>query len=172
MRAPQARKRLFFALWPDAAQRRQLTERLRPLLPQIPGKAVPPANYHITLVFIGGFAESRIAELRRRAGAIAFEPFELVLDHFEYWKKPRIVCLAASQVPPALADLVANLNAALSPLGFVPEERRYRPHLTLVRKAPAHPAAGLDTAITMHWKNFELVESISAEAGVRYQPLR
>lgn len=164
-------QRLFIALWPSGAQRNHIVERLNPLLPALPGKAVIPGNYHITLVFIGSFSTSRIAELRRRIAAVPVRPVELELDHFEYWKKPRIVCLAASHVPAALEELVEDLNAALVPLGFVPEERRYRPHLTLTRKATARPAVELDSSISLQWDHFDLVESVSTNNGVRYHPL-
>lgn len=171
MPAAESHKRLFIALWPSTAQRKHIVERMQPFAAAIPGKVVIPANYHVTLVFIGSFAESRIAELRERIAAVPLQPVEIQLDHFEYWKKPRIVCLAASRIPPALADLVDNLNAALTPLGFVPETRRYRAHLTLSRKASARPAADLDEPISLHWDHFRLVESVSTEKGVRYYPL-
>lgn len=164
-------KRLFIALWPSRAQRQQLVERLHPFMPAIPGKPVIPGNYHITLVFIGGFAESRIPELRQRIASVPMKPVELELDHFEYWKKPRIVCLAASQVPAAVDELVDNLNASLAPFGFEPEKRGYRPHLTLTRKATARPAVELDAPISLLWHHFELVESVSTDNGVRYHRL-
>jgi 2'-5' RNA ligase len=164
-------KRLFIALWPSRAQRNHLVEALQPLMPAIPGNAVIPGNFHITLVFIGSFAESRIAELQQRIALVPMRPVKVELDHFEYWRRPRIVCLAASHVPAALEELVENLNTALLPLGFVPEKRSYRPHLTLTRKATARPAAGLDVPISLRWDHFELVESVSTDKGVRYHPL-
>lgn len=171
MPAAESHKRLFIALWPSRAQRRHIVERLQPFVSAIPGKAVIHGNYHITLVFIGRFPVSRIDELRQRIAAVRMLPVDIELDHFEYWKKPRIVCLAASQVPALLDELVENLNAALAPLGFVPEQRSYRPHLTLARKATSRPVADLDDPIALHWDQFTLVESISTENGVRYHPL-
>lgn len=171
MPADERYKRLFIALWPSKAQRRHIVECLRPIMRAIPGKAVVPGNYHLTLVFIGRFAESRIDELRQRIAAVPMPPVDIELDHFEHWTKPRIVCLAASQVPAALDELVENLNAALAPFDFVPEKRRYRPHLTLSRKAAARPAIEFDSPISLRWTDFTLVESVSTESGVRYHPL-
>ncbi|MDH5265059.1 MAG: RNA 2',3'-cyclic phosphodiesterase, partial [Betaproteobacteria bacterium] len=63
--------RLFFALWPDAAARAALADLARATANRYGGRAVPAANLHLTLVFLGEVDPARIAALRRAVDGLA-----------------------------------------------------------------------------------------------------
>ncbi|HHJ15628.1 MAG TPA: RNA 2',3'-cyclic phosphodiesterase [Gammaproteobacteria bacterium] len=124
------RKRLFFALWPDAEVRRQLAQAAR----HWSRHPVPEANLHMTLAFLGGCTEQQQDCLYRVAPGVHGEPFELQLDFLGHWERPRTRWLGTSQIPDALLQLEADLRLALEPCEVKLEERHFVPHVTLSRK--------------------------------------
>ena len=165
-------KRLFFALWPDNRQRDRLRDVINSVAKTVEGRAVDRRSWHVTLPFIGEFEESRIPELLEFARDIEVEPFRLVFDRLEFWARPKVACLVAATVPTELENLVASLNSILQEVGMTPEDRTYRPHITVVRNARTFPTERLTQRATTEWSNFELVESRSGPGGVSYIPLK
>ena len=163
--------RLFFALWPTEALRRALAGRVAALVPPGAGRAQRPDQLHLTLEFLGSVPAARLPDLREASAAVHGEPFELVLDALEYWRRPRVLCMVARELPPALVALVQSLRNELASRGFESECRPYRAHLTLARKVgkPPGPAA----VDPVHWPatDFALVESVTERAGSIYRPL-
>ena len=165
-------KRLFFALWPDHRQRDRLRDVVASVAKTVEGRAVDRRDWHVTLAFIGPFPEDRVPYLLERAAQIEVEPFRLNFDRLEYWARPRVASLSAATVPPALQQLVDALNSVLLDLGLKPEDRNYRPHITVVRNARAFTTERLTQRVTTEWSSFELVESVSVPGGVNYVPLK
>ena len=165
-------KRLFFALWPDHRQRERLRDVVASVAKTVEGRAVDRRDWHVTLAFIGPFPENRVPYLLERAAQIEVEPFRLNFDRLEYWARPRVASLSAATVPPALQQLVDALNAVLLDLGLKPEDRNYRPHITVVRNARAFTTERLSQRVVTEWSSFELVESVSVPGGVNYVPLK
>ena len=163
------KQRLFFALWPSGTMR----ESLSPLLKfnhECGGRPHPPSNLHITLNFLGMVdADSRDC-LEQAVGEIIIPPFELTLNRFGYWPRPRVMWLGCNETPQALTDLVNGLNRVMAQCGLQPESRPYQPHLTLLRKArqaPKQPAPEL----SWQARDFVLAESVSTPGGVEYRVL-
>ncbi len=161
-------QRLFFALWPEDALRATLDRRVRELTPGR-GRAVTRENLHLTLAFLGNTATDMRVCLERAADAIRIPRFDLTLDRTGYFSRARVYWLGASQIPAALTDLVAALNAAQRQCGGDPEPRPFRAHLTLARKVrrqppPADPAP-------LHWpvERFALVSSRTFPEGPLYR---
>ena len=165
-------KRLFFALWPDARQRDRLRDIINSVAKTVEGRSVDRRNWHVTLSFIGPFPAHRVPYLLERASDIAVEPFRLNFDRLEFWPRPRVASLCAATVPPELQALVDALNGVLRDLGLHPEERAYRPHITVVRNARHFETERLTQRVTTEWSDFELMESVSSPGGVRYVPLK
>ncbi len=165
-------KRLFFALWPDHRQRDRLRDVINSVAKTVEGRFIDRRNWHVTLVFIGTFPENRVPYLLERAQDIHVEPFRLNFDRLEYWPRPRVASLVAATVPPELQQLVDALNGIISDLGLEPEDRVYRPHITVVRNARHFTTERLTQRATMEWSGFELVESVSGPGGVSYVPLK
>jgi 2'-5' RNA ligase len=163
--------RLFFALWPDAHLRSSLSERVPHVLEGLGGKPQRPDQWHVTLEFLGEVASDRQAALHGAAGRVRAEPFTVSFDEFHHWHKPQVVCLAASVIPGPLAGLVAGLRAALADEGFKPEDRDFRPHVTLARKVKAARPGRLDPPLAWPADRFALVRSVTDPAGSRYEPL-
>lgn len=165
-------KRVFFALWPDNRQREQLRDVIGAVAKTVEGKMVERRNWHITLAFIGAFPEDRIPYLMERAGEIHVRPFGLNFDRLEYWPRPRVASLSAASVPEELQELVDSLNQVISDLGLTPEDRNYRPHITVVRNARSFTTERLSQRVRTQWSSFELMESASGPGGVSYTPLK
>jgi 2'-5' RNA ligase len=165
-------KRLFFALWPDNRQRERLRDPINSVAKTVEGRAVERRNWHVTLAFIGPFPENRVAYLLEQAKEIHVEPFRLNFDRLEFWPRPRVASLSAATVPPELQELVDSLNFIISDLGLKPEDRNYRPHITVVRNARSFTTERLTQRVQTEWSSFELIESVSGPGGVTYIPLK
>ncbi len=165
-------KRLFFALWPDDRQRDRLRDVINSVAKTVEGRAVDRRSWHITLSYIGELEESRIPDLQALAGNIEVEPFRLGFDRLEFWARPKVASLVAATVPTELEKLVASLNSVLEEVGVTPEDRTYRPHITVVRNARTFTTERLTQRATTEWSGFELMESRSGPGGVSYIPLK
>ena len=165
-------RRLFYALWPDNRQRDRLRDVINSVAKTVEGKAVDRRNWHITLVFIGEFPENRVPYLIERAAQIKVEPFRLSFDRLEFWPRPKVASLCAATVPPELQAIVDALNRVLLDLGLKPEDRTYRPHITVARNARPFPTERLAQRSITEWSGIELVESVPVPGGVHYVPLK
>ncbi len=164
-------KRVFFALWPDSRQRDRLRDFIAPAAKLVEGNAVDRRNWHVTLAFIGNFPVHRLPELHEIHDHIGVEPFRLRFDRIEFWARPRIAVLAAPTVPAELQALVDGLNQRLQAAAIPTEDRTYRPHVTVVRKARPFETQRLAQAAVTEWSACELVESVPGAGGVTYRPL-
>ena len=165
-------KRVFFALWPDHRQRDRLRDTINSVARDVEGRIVDRRNWHITLAFVGDIEERLIPELQQRASQIKVQPFHLSFDRLEYWARPRVACLVAATVPTELQQLVTSLHAAMQEVGVIPEDRTYRPHITVARNARTFTTERLSQRATSEWSEFTLMESVSGPGGVSYVPLK
>lgn len=162
-----AASRLFFALWPDDATREALVKVQRQLA-AAGGRPIHPRDLHITLAFLGQVADERLACVYAAAQRVCVPPLSFTLDRQGAWPGPRVAWAAPSTVPQGLTDLVAQLWQGLVDCGFVPEARAYRPHVTLLRKAPRLPAADLAEPIPWTAEAFVLAASATGPAKPGY----
>lgn len=166
-----SKKRIFFALWPSDRQRQKIDAAIEPYKEKLAGKWTPRSNWHITLVFIGGFAVDDLAALQRAAGSIRCPGIALRFQRIDYWKRPKIMVLSTDFVCNELLELVRALQNAATRFGHTPETRAYSPHLTIARKARFFEPITLAQPLELRWSSFRLIESVSAPAGVQYRPL-
>lgn len=165
-------KRLFFALWPDDRQRDQLRNAISPVAKMVEGSAVYRGNWHVTLAFIGDFPERQIPHLLDAVRVIPFEPLRLRFDRAEYWPRPKIAVLVAKTVPVELEKVVSSLNLLLTDSGVLPAPYNFRPHITIVKRARPFETQRLAQPADIEWSGFELVESVPAQGGRTYRPLK
>ena len=165
-------RKLFFSLWPDDRQRDRLRDVISPAVRLIDGRAVPRNNWHITLLFVGEFPESALTGLLQRSQEIQFEPFRTRLDKIEYWPRPKVACLVPTSMPSELARLNQQLKNLLNDAGFLMEEQRFRPHMTICRNARPFETQRLAQPAITEWSRFELMESVSSRGEVSYIPLK
>ena len=141
-----------------------------------------PDQWHVTLRFLGNVEEERVDDVRRALERLsAVPPFPLRLGGggaFPTVTRARVVWLGVTGGSEALSGLAAGANRALVPLGFLPEERAYHPHLTLARLRqpgdvrPAVDAVG-DEAVGRAFTVDEVVlyESRTRRTGAEYEPV-
>ena len=165
-------QRLFFALWPDAELRRELERRLPPLAATVQGRAQRPDQWHVTLEFLGNVDDERQSAVWAAADRVAVESFEVNFDTLDHWRHPQVYCLAATQTPAPLTQLVEQLRTGLALAGFEPETRAYRPHVTLARKVRSARREPLREPLRWPADRYALVRSVTDAAGSRYEPLR
>lgn len=165
-------KRIYFALWPDERQRERLRDVISSVAKTVEGRAIDRRDWHVTLVYIGDFPADQVPDLLEGASKIQVEPFRLSFDRMEFWPRPKIACMVAATVPPELDALIADLNSLVQDFGVLPEDRAFRPHITVTRNARTFTTERLTQRAITEWSSFELVESVSAPGGVRYRPLK
>ncbi len=101
----------------------------------LPGRWTRPAQYHLTLRFIGEVDEEQAATIEHALSAIEAEAFSLQgrgLGVFPSKRKPRVL-FAALDPAPALMSLQAQTEQALRALGLEAEPKPFHPHITLAR---------------------------------------
>ena len=164
--------KVFFALWPTAAERGQLAVWQQPLQHLCGGRAMNSENLHNTLVFIGHIEQSRLEALQLAAQEASGRAFELSFDTARYWGHNHIVYAAPSHMPPHLVQLVAELEQHLTAHRFKFDQREYKPHVTLLRNA-RWTDARLPVMHPVRWqiKDFALVQSEQKEGLSSYRVL-
>ena len=164
--------RLFFAASPAPEAQRELGNVAEALERQCGGRAVPVRNMHLTLVFLGNVARSRMARVEAVAATVKAPRFELRLDRVAWWRHNRIVWAGAARCPESLAALVKALEQGLSSEEFHFDARPYVPHVTLLRKARRAPAAAEVPGVAWPVSRFALMESVPRAGGPVYEMLR
>ena len=100
-------------------------------------KWVDPHNVHLTLKFLGDTDEGLIDDIKQNLENItqAFPPTRLEMKSmgvFPGVHRPRVLWLGLEH-DPVVWQLTAAIEEAMTSLGFEPEEREFKPHITLGR---------------------------------------
>jgi len=129
--------RLFVALELSDAVRdaiRDLNGRLQRARADV--RWVRPEGMHLTLKFIGEVSEEKLAPIKQALSAPrSAKPVEMNfrgLGYFPNERRPRVLW-AGIEASENLAEMAAQVEAALEPLGVERENRPFVPHLTLGR---------------------------------------
>ncbi len=166
------RPRLFLAFWPDEPLRAALESARTRLFP-LDGRPVAAADLHVTAAFLGSVDASRLPALQRLASPVP--PFELQLDHVEFWPKPRVLVALSHDAPARATQVIDTLWGQLARLGFRRDPRPWRPHVTLVRQAHATRRDPQWPPVRWPVRRVVLVESLPDDqappGGPRYRPL-
>jgi 2'-5' RNA ligase len=117
---------------------------------------VPAKGIHLTLKFLGEVDPGRVGPLAEaiRSAASSHPAFRVSVGGvgcFPGPRRPRVVWVGVQEPTGALAALQREIEAALAPLGFPPEEREFNPHLTLGRvrrEATSEDAAKVGAVIS------------------------
>jgi 2'-5' RNA ligase len=113
----------------------------------------PRDNLHVTLHFLGDTAESQLAsvEAALEAAAGGHGPFDLSLGAAAWFPgrgQPRVFVVAVADGSRELAAIQSDVGRGLSPLGFPPDSRPFRAHVTVgrVRRGRGLPGGRADAA--------------------------
>ena len=144
---------------------------------------VAAENLHVTLKFLGGIDESRVAEIGGALhGAVTIPAFDVSvqgLGAFPTLARPRVIW-AGTAASPGFVRLAEGIDRALVALGFPEEGRGFTPHVTLGRvrepRRDAPLAAGLEAAATRPFgtlkvERVSLMRSDLSSRGARYTEL-
>ena len=135
----------------------------------ITGNYTPAENLHLTLAFIGEFGDpDRVMDA---LDSVSFSPFRIVMDRIgnfgDLW-------WAGFREDPELEDLARRVRRALSDAGIPFDRKRFRPHVTMLRKGyvprgavpgPAEVSAGMTV------DRISLMLSTRGKNGVIYTEL-
>jgi 2'-5' RNA ligase len=176
--------RLFVALdFPDEVRDavRELIANLRPLCKS--ARWVRPERMHITLKFIGHVPAEKLDPIRAALASVrSSAPVEMHfrgVGFFPNERRPR-VAWCGMEVSQNLAQLAADIERGLEPLGIAREQRAFVPHLTLARFESPH---GVDKLVRHVQKmtppdfgsaretEFHLYESTLKRSGAEYKKL-
>jgi len=94
-------------------------------------------DYHITLKYLGACDDARLQAVRDQLEAIpGLAPFRLRLSgigHFGRREAPRILWAGVEGELERLHELQAQVDQAMTAVGFEAENRPYRPHVTIAK---------------------------------------
>ncbi len=118
--------------------------RLQNQLPAGRVRWVTPERLHLTLVFLGDTPPERLAAVQTSLAQVARRQagFRLTvagLGCFPHCRRPRVIWAGLAGDLAAARALKEALDAGLEPLGWTPDKRAYRPHVTLGRVRPGGP---------------------------------
>jgi RNA 2',3'-cyclic 3'-phosphodiesterase len=102
---------------------------------------VDPALIHITAKFLGEVDDKKCVQVQDALKKIAFTPFTVTAGSVTVNnpKRPHTVWCAIDDGGNG-EQLLGLIEAALSPLGFAREDRRFTPHATIARVKSPHPS--------------------------------
>ena len=158
----EAPQRLFFALWPTDALRAALARHAASWRFSPPARASAADKLHLTLLFMDGVDAAACPALDAIGARVAqaSPAFDLCLDTVAVWPGGGIAHLAPSTVPTALDTLHAALAAAVAGAGIPHDRRRFRPHVTVARRARADQAPPAFEPLRWHADSLVLVRSV------------
>ena len=141
---------------------------------------VPPANWHITLKFLGATSVDRAPWVEETVGAIASTHRRVAVDMgglgaFPSVERARVLWAGVNDPEAGLGALVSDLETGLAPV-FRKEMRRFHPHLTVARSEPPVrlPAGFTDTRLATEPFPVEqavLYRSRIERGATTYEPL-
>jgi 2'-5' RNA ligase len=146
----------------------------------LPGRPHHPEKWHITLRFLGEVdevARDRVAACLDEADL--GEPFRVRwggLDAFPRASKANVLWVGVEHGFDHLEALHARVERALDGAGFPPEDRPFRPHLTLSRIRPQQDVTELverteSLGVTMPVDRVTLYRSHLGRGAARYEEL-
>jgi 2'-5' RNA ligase len=187
---PPGTSRLFIAV-PVADDVRQAVGRL---MVEVAGRPIDERGFgqprwvraeglHLTLRFLGATPDGRQADLRGAMAAACRDvaPFAATLagaGAFPGPQRPRVLWLGMSAGAAELEALSGSLDGVLAPLGWPPEERPFRAHLTIARTdgvpgagevAGRLVAAARDLSLTWRADRLALYKSYLGHGPARYE---
>ncbi len=171
-------RRLFVAVDLATEDRHRLAAILDDAESALPGAVVPPANWHITLRFLGSLTEAEEDRLLFALSEMESDgPFQIRLDRLGAFPRPSkasVVWLGVSAGEERLAALADRVEERVQSAGFSAEDRPFRGHLTLSRLRPAEDVrplldAGFNAAVAIPVGDIVVFASILGPGGARYE---
>jgi 2'-5' RNA ligase len=151
----------------------------------LPVRWVRPEGIHLTFKFLGQVQGERVAEIGRALegagrGVAPFRVHASGIGTFPERGNPRVLWVGVGGDLEAAAQLRDAIERALGTIGFPPEGRDFRPHLTLGRVRgqakgewrPALERAARQAEGAFEVQDYVLFESRHDRSGAVYLPMR
>ena len=178
--------RTFVAVLLDEELRRRISEvqqRVRKLAPDV--RWVAPDNFHVTLKFLGGVRQERIAHIQDAMDEVVdgFSAFDLSLvgaGAFPNPRKPRVVWIGVEEGREQLIALANAVEHRLVDVGFEKEDKPFKSHITIGRVRDGKRAPDLTGALVgfdaseigrQRIDSIAVMESVLKPEGPEYTPL-
>lgn len=152
----------------------------------LPVRWVATDSLHVTLKFLGQTAESMMPQLEQALHDASddSEQFDVTIGEFGAFpssSRPNILWVGVT-APADLLKLQQRIEAGVARLGFEPEGRAYKPHITVARvekNARIRDRAQMDRIVTefdykqvIRVRSVDLMRSFTGPRGARYELLR
>jgi len=103
-----------------------------------PWKWIPGDNLHITLKFLGEVDERLLVDLVELGNLVAGSIDSFTIDYsrfgaFPSLSRPRVIFYSVAEGASALSELARQIEKETARIGFPPEKRAFRAHVTLAR---------------------------------------
>lgn len=180
--------RLFLAVPLSHVFLSEIKDILSPLQQKIPGvKWADPGQVHVTLHFFGDVPAPEIGRIDQAMRNILprFGPMNVRLNGvgvFPDLKRPHVIWIGVEEGTGAFLELQKTVQNEILSLGFVIEERPFKPHATIGRVKRSHGPAPdfgnrfrIDFAFPTEVKvldHFILYQSRLLPEGARYEALK
>jgi 2'-5' RNA ligase len=177
--AEESAGRLFVGCAVDDRVRSALQELLRREV--LPGRVVPPENFHLTFRFLG---KTSVAQLARLVDVMSSTSMGAAIDvelggygAFPRIDRATVMWLGITRGGDEIKGIAANVETAVQRAGFAAESRPFNGHLTLSRLKPAQDIRTIVSAlpdINVHTlvDRVTVFRSHQVGGGVRYEALR
>ncbi|HYK37253.1 RNA 2',3'-cyclic phosphodiesterase [Alloacidobacterium sp.] len=139
-----------------------------------------PEHWHVTLQFLGETDEATYSCVVEQLRKVRAQVVDVQLSEPGFFERAGVFYIAVG-VTSSLVALHDEIEQALLPCGFEPEERAFAPHITLARRkgrGPSPDFTRLQRAVRLtpvlklpsfQAKEFLLYQSFTGPAGSRYE---
>ncbi len=121
------------------------------------------ADLHLTLHFIGDVEAASLPALQAALGRVRQAPVPVSLATPMLWRGG--IAVLVGEATPALRQLQRDVGEALADAGFALDDRPWRPHLTLARRAGGASLPAHVQPVT--WRAETLTLACRSQAGPR-----
>ena len=139
-------------------------------------RPVSPANFHMTLAFIGELPQRKLEHVCDSVDALLdnnpHAPGSVELNEVGYWPRSGILWLGPAQCPGELKELASSLRTLAGQAGGKRESKSFQPHISLFRRctiAPPPPLSAPQFAIS--YAEITMFESHLGVHGASYRPI-
>ncbi|MGA7521577.1 MAG: RNA 2',3'-cyclic phosphodiesterase [Acidobacteriaceae bacterium] len=107
-----------------------------------------PESWHVTLQFLGQTSEEAARCVAEKLGTVRAERVPVRIAELGFFERAGVFWAGVALTPELLA-LQQKVVAATRGCGFVPEDRAYRPHITLARVKGRGGARTMGSALSL-----------------------
>jgi len=136
-----------------------------------------PANFHLTLFFIGETDEFKISEIyealkintENKYGLLTFTC--IGIDAFPDLKHPKVIFLNCENIENRIFELAENIKSVLKKFGFIPD-KNFHPHITLARvKGKIKDLSDLNIKINFSADKLSIMQSKITTDGAEHKEI-